>query len=217
MLAVLCIYEGVNVKEDNDRANATQQALEGSGAQYRACNAITAHFFFWPLVAVVMVLDLASKEAVFNWLEQKPGNSVTVINGFLKLVMVLNDGALFGLFSGHRYKLIAASTITIILILFIYFRSKTQKKSFYVSLGMLAGAACGLLYDRIFNDGLVRDFIDVHIRLFSREYHWPAFNIADAMLCIGVGLMLISVLWEPERSEGGSTGKPFRRRGQRQK
>jgi signal peptidase II len=46
------------------------------------------------------------------------------------------------------------------------------------------------LYDRLFNDGQVRDFIDV----YYRSYHWHTFNVADSLLCIGVGLLIISTL-----------------------
>jgi signal peptidase II len=47
---------------------------------------------------------------------------------------------------------------------------------------------CGNMYDRIFNGGAVRDFIDV----YYRGHHWHTFNVADSLLCIGVGLLIIS-------------------------
>jgi signal peptidase II len=65
----------------------------------------------------------------------------------------------------------------------------------HVALGLFAAGVCGNLYDRIFNDGLVRDFIDV----YYRQHHWPAFNVADSMLCIAVGLGIISCFWAPKR------------------
>jgi len=161
---------------------------------------LEAQLIFWPLMAAGLTLDLWSKMAVFNWLEQKPGNSVSIIDGFLQLVRVLNNGAAFGLFSGHRYRLIAASIIALIFILVFFFCSRNRQKSFHIGLGMFAGGVCGVLYDRVFNDGLVRDFIDVYVRIFSREYHWPAFNVADSMLCVGVGLMIISSFRAPKSS-----------------
>ncbi len=146
------------------------------------------------------MLDLWSKKAVFNWLRQEQSNSVSIINGFLRFVWVLNDGAAFGLFSGHRYRLMAASIIALIFILVLFFCSRNQQKLFHIGLGMIAGGVCGVLYDRVFNDGLVRDFIDVYIRIFSREYHWPAFNVADSLLCVGVGLMIIASFRAPKSS-----------------
>jgi signal peptidase II len=54
----------------------------------------------------------------------------------------------------------------------------------------------GNLYDRAFNGGRVRDFIDVLIPIINRP--WPTFNVADSMLCIGVGLMFIAFLRTPK-------------------
>ena len=166
---------------------------------------LKAQLIFWPLMVLGLALDLWTKKAVFDWLEYQPHNNKSIIDGFLRLVMILNDGAAFGLFSGHRYRLIAASIIALIFILVIFFCSRNQQKLFHISLGMFAGGICGVLYDRVFNDGLVRDFIDVYIRIFSREYHWPAFNVADSLLCVGVGLMIISCILTdkspPERAQ----------------
>lgn len=163
-----------------------------------------AHLIFWPLTVFGLAMDLWSKKAVFDFLEHQPNNRYSIIDGFLQLVMVLNDGAAFGLFSGHRFRLIAVSIIALIFILIIFFYSRNQQKLFHIGLGMFGGGICGVLYDRVFNDGLVRDFIDVYIRIFSREYHWPAFNVADSLLCIGVGLMIISCIFTdkspPERA-----------------
>ncbi len=165
---------------------------------------LKAHLLFWPLMAAGFALDLWTKAAVFDWLKQKPNNSVSVIDGFLQLILAQNDGAAFGLFSGQRYKLIAISIIALIVILVIFLSSKNERKLFYIGLGISTGGICGNLYDRVFNDGLVRDFIDVYITIFSREYHWPAFNIGDSVLCVGVALMFISIF---------STERPYRKHG----
>ena len=58
-----------------------------------------------------------------------------------------------------------------------------------VALGLFTAGITGNLYDRAFNDGLVRDFIDVVIPVI--DYPWPAFNIADSLLCIAIGLLII--------------------------
>jgi len=165
---------------------------------------LEAQLIFWPLMAAGLTLDLWSKMAVFNWLEQKPGNSVSIIDGCLRLVRALNDGAAWGLLSGHRYKLIAISAIALIATIVIFLSSRNERKLFHVGLGIFAAGICGNLYDRVFNGGRVRDFIDV----YYGDYHWPAFNVGDSMLCIGVGLMIISIL---------STGKYSRKRARQQK
>jgi len=151
---------------------------------------LTAQLVFWPVVAVGVALDLWTKRAVFDWLQQPRGpGSFSLIDGFLQLVIAVNDGAAFGIASGQRYKLIAISVIALIVILAVFLFSGTERKLVHVALGLFAAGVCGNLYDRIFNDGLVRDFIDV---VYWSGRHWPAFNVADSMLCIGVALIIIS-------------------------
>jgi signal peptidase II len=57
-----------------------------------------------------------------------------------------------------------------------------------LSLALFVGGILGNLHDRLFNNGLVRDFIDA----YYRDWHWPAFNVADSALCIAVALILLS-------------------------
>ena len=70
----------------------------------------------------------------------------------------------------------------------IFLFSGRQPRIFHVALGFLAAGVSGNLYDRVFNDGSVRDFIDV----YYHSFHWPTFNVADILLCVGAGLLLIS-------------------------
>ncbi len=67
----------------------------------------------------------------------------------------------------------------------------------HIALGLFTGGILGNLYDRIFNDGMVRDFIDVYIG----NKHWPTFNVADGLLCIGVGLLIISTFVTEKSSQ----------------
>lgn len=106
--------------------------------------------------------------------------------------MALNDGAAFGSFPGQRYLLITVSVVALIVILAVFLFSGTHQKLINISLGLFAAGVGGNLYDRIFNTGLVRDFIDI---VYWPGRHWPAFNVADSMLCIAVGLMLLSSLF----------------------
>jgi len=162
---------------------------------------LTPQLIFWSSLAIGLGLDLWTKRAVFNWLHQKPGNSFPIIKGFLQLVLAVNDGAAFGLFSGHRYKLMAISFIVLLSVFLIFLFSKNQLKLFYVGLGIFGSGVCGNLYDRIFNDGLVRDFIDV---VYWPRKHWPAFNIGDSLLCIGIGIIIISSLRSPKHPSSRS-------------
>jgi signal peptidase II len=161
---------------------------------YLALPDLRAHLIFWPLVVVGIALDLWSKSAVFDWLEHH--GSVSIIDGFLRLVMAVNDGAAFGLFAGYPGGLIVVSCVALAVIFAGFLFGGNKQRLVHVALGLFAAGVCGNLYDRIFNDGLVRDFIDV----YYRQHHWPAFNVADSLLCIAVGLGVISCFQNPKRS-----------------
>jgi signal peptidase II len=150
---------------------------------------LCAHIIFWSIVIFGVALDLWTKRAVFGWLEQQPDQRYPVIDGFVELVMALNNGAAFNLFSGHPNWLIAVSAAALGVIVIIFFFSGDQHRLLHVALGFFTAGVCGNLYDRIFNDGLVRDFIDVR---YWPGRHWPAFNVADSMLCTAVGLLILS-------------------------
>ena len=165
---------------------------------------LSAQLIFWPSIAIGTTMDLWSKRAVFDWLQQKQGNSISIIDGFLQLVVAENTGAAFGIATGQRHLLVAFSVIALIGILAIFLFSGTKQKFVHIALGLFTAGICGNLWDRIFNDGRVRDFIDV----YYRQHHWPAFNIADSMLCVGVGLLIISIFF---------TGKSYQKRARQHK
>jgi signal peptidase II len=136
-------------------------------------------------------LDLWTKKIAFDYLKRQDTNAVPVIDGFLQLVIRLNKGAAFGMASGHTHLLIAISAIALAIILAIFLFGGIRQRLMHIALGLFAAGVCGNLYDRVFNHGFVRDFIDV---VYWPGKHWPAFNLADTMLCVGVGLLIISNL-----------------------
>jgi signal peptidase II len=172
-----------------------------------------AQVTFWFLLTAGLALDLWSKIAVFDWLEQW-GNSISIIDGFLQLVRAENTGAAFGIATGQRYLLITISVIALIVIFAVFLFSRAEQRAVHAALGLLAAGVCGNLYDRIFNDGRVRDFIDV---VYWQGRHWPAFNTADSMLCVGVGLLIISTFWTSKHSLHRFTGRFSQTRAQRHK
>ena len=160
---------------------------------------LKAQLIFWPLMAVGLGLDLWSKQAVFEWLQQQQTNSISIVDGFLRLVEERNPGAAWGIAAGQRYLLITVSVIALIVIFGIFLFSGTERRLVHIALGLFAAGVCGNLYDRIFNNGLVRDFIDI---VYWPGRHWPAFNIADSLLCVGVGLMIISCFFTGKSPPG---------------
>jgi signal peptidase II len=150
---------------------------------------LTAHLIFWPILIVGFTVDLWTKNLIFQWLHI--GESYTVINGFFQLTAVENAGAAFGLANEQRVLLVSVSAVASVVILGIFFFGGLKKRLAQVAIGLFIAGVLGNLYDRIFNDGLVRDFIDI---TYWPGKHWPAFNIADSMLCIAVGLLIITSL-----------------------
>lgn len=145
-----------------------------------------AHLIFWSLAIAGLALDLWSKWAAFDRLDE--WETFPVIDGFMQFVRALNDGAVWGSLSGKYYFLATVSIVAMVVIIVIFLFSGLQPRIFHVALGFLAAGIAGNLYDRIFNDGLVRDFIDV----YYKDFHWPTFNVADICLCVGAGLLIIS-------------------------
>lgn len=147
-----------------------------------------AALLFWPAAAGGAALDLWSKHAVFNWLMQVPEQQYTLIGGFLRFILRENEGAAFSIFHGWRNFLVLISIIALLAEVVIFFSGLVRQKLVMFAMGCTAGGIVGNLYDRLFNEGRVRDFIDVYVG----SYHWPTFNVADSLLCIGVGLMIIA-------------------------
>lgn len=160
---------------------------------------------FWTAAVLGIVADLTSKFYIFEWLRQQAHPSFPVIEGFFNLVMVENTGAAFGIAQGQRWVLTVISIIGLVIVLGVVFLAGRSSKLMYVALGLLCAGIAGNLYDRIFNEGSVRDFIDI---IYREGKHWPAFNLADAMLCTAVGLIFIATLF---------TETPYQKRSPRHK
>ena len=132
---------------------------------------------------IVVALDQMTKYLAINYIN--PYDSIKILP-FLHLVLVTNKGAAFGMFKhiGSSF-FIAASVIAIIFVIYLLIRGKED----HLGLSLILGGAIGNLIDRILY-GSVVDFIDLSIG----KYHWPAFNIADSALSVGVTIILLNNL-----------------------
>lgn len=161
-----------------------------------------AQLTFWSLTVLGLALDLWTKKAAFALLSKRQGPGISIIEGVLQFVEEQNPGAAFGIAAGQRHLLISVSVIALVVIFGIFLYSGNERRLIHVALGLFAAGVCGNLYDRLFNDGMVRDFI--HVAYWPGR-HWPAFNVADSLLCIGVGLMIVSAFLTdksaPERAQ----------------
>jgi signal peptidase II len=126
---------------------------------------------------------------------------VEVIHGFFNLTHVRNTGGAFGIFGGERggfgsLLFVVVSLIAIGILLFLFIKMKEEKEMTSFSFPLILAGAIGNLIDRL-RYGEVIDFLDFH--LFS--YHWPAFNIADSAITVGVILLGYGLLIQgPKKS-----------------
>lgn len=188
----------------NGNRRTEDRGLKTEGREQKAENSTSVicpppsgirHFIFWPIFTGGLAFDLWTKSAVFGWLGGLQGQGVTIIEGFLRLQLAVNTGAAFGIAEGHRVMLVSISVVALVAILAIFIFAWGERKIVVVALALFAAGVSGNLYDRAFNGGLVRDFIDV---VYWPGRHWPAFNVADSMLCAAVGLLIISSLFSLE-------------------
>ena len=144
---------------------------------------------FAAIAAVVLVLDQATKWLASVRLDM--GRPVTVIGDLLRLTLVHNTGAAFGLFPGSRVPFIIISLLAIGVVLYLFLRESYRGLGNRILLGCILGGAVGNLVDRI-RLGWVVDFIDVGIG----SARWPVFNVADSAVTLGV----IFLAWNLARS-----------------
>ncbi len=142
---------------------------------------------FFLIATVVLIIDqitkyFAVKHLVFN-------TPVHIIDGFFDFSLVYNPGAAFGIFANQRLLFFVFTAISIAVILYITVKHTRGKTSLNLLIGAILGGILGNFIDRI-RLGYVVDFIDFYIK----DYHWPAFNIADSAICIGIGILAIFIL-----------------------
>ena len=146
--------------------------------------------------AVIIALDQATKlyvDANFRLHESMP-----VIRGFFNLTYVRNKGAAFGILADNAVRIpffITVSIVAMLGILWYINRIRNDQKLAVFSLSLVFAGAFGNLIDRV-RLGEVIDFLDV----FWQRYHWPAFNVADSAITVGVTLLFID-MWREDRKK----------------
>lgn len=145
------------------------------------------HAVFWGVTVAGVALDLWSKHAVFAWMRSKGLWEYKLIDGFLSVVVRENPGAAFGIAEGQRLVLGLFAVVAVMAITGYFLFGRVRDRVMCVAMGLFMAGVIGNFYDRVFNGGMVRDFIDI----YWRQWHWPAFNAADSMLCVAVGIIVI--------------------------
>jgi signal peptidase II len=147
----------------------------------------------------VFGLDYWSKSRV----ETSLGASDTkiVIPGFFNIIRSGNPGVAFGILADHSTHsrtllLIAASIAAALILISMLWRIDRHDRLTATGLSLILGGALGNLFDRV-REGSVTDFLD----FYSGSHHWYTFNLADSAICIGAGLLILSMLLSRQHKE----------------
>lgn len=140
----------------------------------------------WCAIAVaVFAADQLTKWWIASRLE--PGEGWPIIPGFFNLVHWHNTGAAWGTLQGLNTLLIVVSLIVLVVLVRWRHKLHWERPGARVATALLAGGITGNLVDRV-RLGAVVDFLDFYID----RWHWPAFNVADSAICVGVALYILS-------------------------
>lgn len=147
-----------------------------------------------------MIMRSAQKKGdpvfFFEWLADPPSGKLEYMSfeilPFYNIVMVWNYGVSFGLFNNHSSEnaLLLSGVAVIIAFFLILWMLDTPYKYVGLALAMTVGGALGNVVDRM-RFGAVIDFIDIHVA----GYHWPAFNVADSCVVIGILFVIVHALF----------------------
>ncbi len=149
-------------------------------------------FIYALVIAAAVLLDFLTKQAVMRNMEI--GESIPLVKGVFNLTYIRNPGAAFGSMAGSRWIFMLLSVVAILVfMIFLFVNSKKLSKTIGFPIAVIIGGGIGNMIDRTFygseiGNGEVVDFID--FCAFPNLWMW-IFNVADALVCVGVGLLLI--------------------------
>lgn len=150
----------------------------------------------WTLFSLIVVLGLVADQATKWYIHGSMAlhQSIPVIDGLFNITYLRNKGAAFSFLSQVSWRIPFFIGITLVaaLVIVVAFRKlREEQRMAQISLAMIFSGAAGNLIDRV-RLGEVVDFLDV----YWRTYHWPAFNVADSLICVGVALVALDMLRE---------------------
>jgi len=150
------------------------------------------YVLFGVFAALSLVLDQWTKALAREFLRPRgPMNPKVIVQNYFDLRYAENPGVAFSMFQdlpGGRVLLTVLAVAAFAMVITYLRRTPTKASRLHVALGLIGGGAIGNLVDRVVF-GRVTDFI-----VWKKgNVEWPAFNVADAALCVGVGLMLLDM------------------------
>ena len=158
------------------------------------------------VLLAVFAADQFSKALVVQYFvtPKESPEKIVIINGFLDLIHRTNDGAAFSIMQGKNDILAVISFFAMGGLIWFRHHFDNGTRTGKIALGLLLGGILGNLADRVFRESVV-DFVRVYIeRRGGVISEWPAFNVADAAICAGVGL-LFCIAWSEGSEEEEET------------
>jgi signal peptidase II len=139
----------------------------------------------------IFALDRGTKWLVETRLES--WDTVPVIPNFMNVVRSENPGVAFGIFAdtvsqNRTLALVVMSMLAICVLAWLLWRIEKHDRYTAAGIALIFGGALGNVFDRV-RSGRVTDFIDV----YAGTYHWYVFNLADAAICTGAGLLILGM------------------------
>lgn len=157
---------------------------------------MNASYKYFSLSAVVLAVDLYTKQLVQTAFAY--GDSLS-INAYFDLVRYHNEGAAFSFLAqagGWQKAFFTTVALLAIVVMSYLIQKHRTEKLFCLSLALVIGGAAGNVYDRL-TLGYVVDFISLHYQ----DFYWPAFNVADSAICLGVGLLILDSFKRPSSAK----------------
>lgn len=153
------------------------------------------YILFSAIAGVGIIIDQITKIAIDRSMQLF--DSIPIVENFFHITYVRNKGAAFSFLSNASWRLpffITVSIIAAAVILIAFRKLRDDQMLAHISLAMIFSGAVGNLVDRV-RLGEVIDFLDAH----WYRHHWPAFNVADSLICVGVFLLAIDMVLEEKR------------------
>jgi signal peptidase II len=165
----------------------------------------SAYRLFWLVAGITLTLDQITKLLVWLSLPETYAHAyggVIEVLPIFNLVHVYNKGAAFSILSGYGWLLILLAIAAISAIFFWRRHLELEKPFVQLAFGMLVGGIVGNVVDRLLR-GEVIDFLDFH----WNDLHWPAFNVADCGICVGVGIYFLRSFATPQTPSSSPSEK----------
>lgn len=147
----------------------------------------------WTICTILIVIDQVTKLLADRFLV--PGEPVPIIEGLFNLTLVYNPGAAFGMFGNlpdpyRRFVLAFVSLVALMVVVRFMIREARHDRISQLALVAILSGAVGNIIDRVRLDAVI-DFLD----FYWGNHHWPAFNVADSAISIGVTVLMLRVLF----------------------